>query len=75
MNSTKSPNKKLTIGLTTVNLFMWVWAVERISGKEATAPSTPMVAGIGLMLAAWIQYRAVLASRSQQGHSADLPQN
>jgi hypothetical protein len=34
--------------------------------KDGALTSGPIVAGIAMMLAAWIQYRAVLESRSHE---------
>ena len=66
MNSTRTPNNRLTFALTTVNLILWVWACGIVHRADGLFSPSVAMAGVAAMLAAWIQYRAALAARCEQ---------
>jgi hypothetical protein len=63
MNPETIRQKKFAIAGATAHLFFWFWMLAWMGKK--TAPGSPVVVGamIGLMIAAWLQYRTVLALR------------
>jgi hypothetical protein len=75
MNPERMRKKKFAIACATAHLFFWFWAVDGIS-KQA-APGSPVVTAtmIMLMIAAWIQYRTVLALRRLQKEKASGVRN
>jgi hypothetical protein len=66
----ESTTKKLTMLLTTANLFFWGWALTALDKREVGFSSAQIFAGIALMLAMWIQYRSVLEVRKHEKKTA-----
>ncbi len=63
MSSEIQAKKKFTVALATVNLLLWVWAAVVLARHSASLSPTHFVPGLAVLLALWIQYRAVLDLR------------
>ncbi len=55
--------KKLTVALAAANLLLWLWAALALARHSASLSPTHFVPGLAVLVALWIQYRAVLDLR------------
>ncbi len=62
---TRIADARLSIGLTTVNLVLWVWATMQIKKLGDHLEPPLLIALIAMMIAALIQYRAVVEARQK----------
>jgi hypothetical protein len=59
----ETQRKKRAIAIATAHLFFWFFVLGLLARKAPEAHQVFIAAGIALFVAAWIQYRAVLAYR------------
>lgn len=66
----KNGKSKTNVVLTTINLLFWIWAFVHMKQHGDYLAPPLLTAFIAMMLAALIQYRAVLAARASAGNAA-----
>jgi len=74
MNPETKRKKKFAIAVATAHLFFWFWVLSWIDKKVAMGSPIAISAMIALMLAAWIQYRTVLALRHLNNEASGVRQ-
>jgi hypothetical protein len=66
----KKGNSKANVALTSINLLFWIWAFVHMKQHGDYLAPPLLTAFIAMMLAALIQYRAVLAARAGESNVA-----